>query len=213
MDPSPKSPISCIVADDHALLRKALVELLRHEPDIQVIGEAADGEEVLAQVGRRHPDAVVLDAMMPGLGGVDVCIELAAIAPEVAVVLYTGSGELDLLERALDAGAKGFVLKSGHPSDVARALRVAHAGQVYVDASMAGALLNRRFERPERVLSDREHEVVALLAEGHTTDETAAILFLSPATVRTYAENAMHKLEARNRPHLIAKYVRLGLLG
>lgn len=213
MEPHPKNRISCLVADDHVLLRKALVEVLRQEPDIEVIGEAAGGEEVLAQVARRRPQAVVLDAFMPTLTGIEVCQQLAASDPEVAVVLYTGYDDLDLLERALDAGAKGFVLKSGQPSDVARALRVAHSGQVYVDAAMAGALLHRRFERSDPLLSKREHEVVTLLAEGHTTEETAAILVLSPATVRTYAENAMHKLEARNRPHLIAKYMRLGLLG
>lgn len=212
MDPHPKPPIRCVVADDHVLLRNALVEVLGSEPDIEVVGEAADGEVVLGLVARRRPDVVVVDAHMPLLGGVDVCLQLAAVAPDVKVVVYTGDDDLDLLERALEAGAKGFVLKSGQPLDVARALRVAETGQVYVDASVAGALLQRRFSRQQHVLSKREHEVVALLAEGHTTEETARLLFLSPATVRTYAENAMHKLDARNRPHMIAKYMRLGLL-
>lgn len=212
MDPHHKPPIRCVVADDHALLRQALVEVLRAEPDVEVVGEAADGEEVLGLVARRKPDAVVVDAHMPRLGGVDVCLQLAAVAPDVKVIVFTGYDDLDLLESALEAGAKGFVLKSGQPLDVARALRVAQSGQVYIDASLAGALLQRRFNRQQHVLSKREHEVVALLAEGHTTEETARLLFLSPATVRTYAENAMHKLEARNRAHMIAKYMRLGLL-
>jgi DNA-binding NarL/FixJ family response regulator len=212
VDPHHKPPIRCVVADDHALLRIALVEVLGAEPDIEVVGEAADGEEVLGLVARRRPDVVVVDAHMPLLGGVDVCLQLAAVAPDVKVIVYTGDDDLDLLERALEAGAKGFALKSGQPLDVARAVRVAETGQVYIDASMAGALLQRRFNRQQHVLSKREHEVVALLAEGHTTEQTARLLFLSPATVRTYAENAMHKLEARNRPHMIAKYMRLGLL-
>lgn len=212
MEPHEKTPIRCVIADDHALLRGALYELLRQEPGIEVVGQAGDGEEALRLIEKRRPDAAVVDAHMPLLDGVQVCERLAVEAPEVMVILYTGDEDVQLLERALEAGARGFVLKSAQPTDLARALRVARSGQVYIDAGIAGNLLHRRFERAENVLSKREHEVVALLAEGHTTEEAAEVLFLSPATIRTYAENAMHKLEARNRPHLIAKYMRLGML-
>ncbi len=204
--------ITCVIGDDHPLLRKALGEALRGEPDISIAGEASDGQEVLALVERRRPDVVVIDAHMPRLGGIDVCRRLAEGGSPVRTVFYTGDDDVALLEEALDAGAGGYVLKSGSPREVAQALRMAVDGQVYIDAALAGALLHRRFARPEQLLSKREHEVLRLLAEGCTTEETARSLFLSPATVRTYAENAMHKLEARNRPHLIAKSIRLGLL-
>lgn len=205
-------PITVLVGDDHPLLRKALSEVLRAEGDIQIAGEAQDGEQVLALAERRRPDAVVIDAHMPGLGGIEVCRRLATDAPAVTVVIYTGDDDLGLLEEALEAGARGYVLKTGRPRDVAQALRMACAGGVYIDPALGGALLHRRFVRSEQVLSKREHEVLALLADGCTTEEAAQTLFLSPATVRTYAEKAMHKLEARNRPHLVAKSIRLGLL-
>jgi DNA-binding NarL/FixJ family response regulator len=204
--------LKVVVGDDHPLLRKALSAVLNDEEDIEVAGEARDGEEVLALVARRMPDAVVVDAHMPRLGGLEVCRRLAVEAPGVSVVVYTGDDDLDLLEEALEAGVGGFVLKTGRPHDVAHALRMARTGQVYIDAALAGPLLHRRFVRPEQLLSKREHEVLRLLADGCTTEEAAATLFLSPATVRTYAEKAMHKLEARNRPHLVAKSIRLGLL-
>jgi DNA-binding NarL/FixJ family response regulator len=204
--------ISCVIGDDHAVVRKGLVEYLRAEADIQVLGEAADGAEALALAERRAPDVLVLDVHMARVTGVEVCREVVARGLPTKVVLYTGYDDVELLDEALEAGAAGFVVKSGPPADVARALRFAMAGQIYVDASLAGALVRRRAAPVRRLLSQREEEVLGLLADGCTTDEAAGRLFLSPATVRTYAESAMHKVEARNRAHLVAKSLRMGLL-
>ncbi len=204
--------ISCVIGDDHDLLRKGLAAYLRAEPDIDVVGEAADGVEALAMAERRRPDTIVLDVRMARLGGIDVCRELTRRGLTTLPVLYTGHEDVALLDEALGAGAAGFVVKSGPPADVARALRFAVSGQVYIDSSLAGALIRRRSDPTRTLLSSRESEVLALLAEGCTTDEVAGRLFLSPATVRTHAEHAMHKVDARNRAHLVAKGLRLGLL-
>jgi DNA-binding NarL/FixJ family response regulator len=205
-------PITCVIAEDHVLMRDAIVATLRAEPGIELLGAAADGEALLPLIERRKPDVVIVDAHMPRLDGLAVCKEIAQRFPEVRVIFYTGDEDVDLLETALDAGAKGFVVKSGPPSDLIRALLVAMDGRVYIDASLVNGLLERQGERKRNPFSGRELEVLGLLAEGYTTDQVAQELFLSPATVRSYAESAMHKLDARNRPHLVAKSLRMGLL-
>jgi DNA-binding NarL/FixJ family response regulator len=207
-----QKPITCLIADDHALMRQAVAAYLRAETGIELLGAASDGQGLLELVERRSPDVVIADAHMPRLDGIGVCREVAASFPEVRVILYTGDEEVELLETALEAGASGFVVKSGPPAELLRAMRVAMEGRVYIDSSLVGLLLERRSERTRNPFSGRELEVLGLLAEGHTTDEVARRLFLSPATVRSYAESAMHKLDARNRPHLVAKSLRMGLL-
>lgn len=204
--------ITCAIADDHAVLRRGLAAYLRAEPDIDVIGEAADGAEALAMAQRRHPDVLVLDVLMGATDGIGTCAKIVAAGLPTRVVLYTGCDDLERLEAALEAGAAGYVVKSGPPDELLRAMRTGGTGRVYVDASLAGALIRRR-EAPKRaLLSPREAEVLALLAEGHTTDEAAGRLFLAPSTVRSYTESAMQKVQARNRAHLIAKSLRMGLL-
>jgi DNA-binding NarL/FixJ family response regulator len=207
-----QGPISCLIAEDHELMRQAVAACLREAPAIELVGSAPDGETLLDLIPRRKPDAVITDVHMPGLDGLAVCRVVAERFPQVRVILYTGDDDLDILEEALEAGASGFVVKSGPPSDLVRALRVAMKSQVYIDSTLVGALLARRAEPRRNPFSGRELEVLGLLTEGHTTDQIAAQLFLSPATVRSYAESAMHKLEARNRPHLVAKALRMGLL-
>jgi DNA-binding NarL/FixJ family response regulator len=128
------------------------------------------------------------------------------------VVVYTAFDEIEALDMALAAGAKGYVLKTAPPQELVRAVRMAAAGQQYVDPVLAGRLLEHRGAASARVLSNREAEVLQLLADGLTTEAAGKHLFLSPATVRTYTENAMHKLEARNRVEAVAKALRMGLL-
>lgn len=201
---------TCVIGDDHAMLRTGVTEYLRSVHGIRVVGSAADGEATLALVLRRTPDVLVVDAAMPKMSGLEVCREVVAQAPDVAVIIYTGSDDIDLLEQALGAGARGFVLKNGMPDTLAAAIATVAAGGSHIDPALAGALLARRTAPP--VLSPREAEVLALLADGKTTEETGQTLFLSPATVRTYAESAMRKIEARNRVHLVAKSFRMGIL-
>lgn len=203
--------IQCVVGDDHEALRRGLVAVLEAEHDIKVIGEAHDGRGTLELAERRRPDVTIVDIAMPGVDGIEVCRELSARQLPTAVVLYTGSSDPAILQSALDAGARGFVLKSGPPQDLVRAVRAANAGLTYVDATLGASLISRRRDIAA-ILSTREAEVLQLLADGHTTDSAATALFLSPATVRSYVENGMHKLDARNRVHAVATALRMGLL-
>jgi DNA-binding NarL/FixJ family response regulator len=208
----PPKPVTCLIGEDHALMREALTACLRGTPEVHVLGVAPDGQALLGLIERRRPDIVIADVHMPRLDGIEICRAVAERFPEARVILYTGDEDVDMLETALEAGASGFVVKSGPPTDLLRAIRVAMKGQVYIDSSLVSALLARRGEKRRSPFSGREMEVLGLLAEGWTTNEVAGILYLSPATVRSYAESAMHKLDARNRPHLIAKSLRMGLL-
>jgi DNA-binding NarL/FixJ family response regulator len=203
--------ITCLVGDDHEALRRGLVAVLEAEDDINVIGQARDGREVLELAERRRPDVTIVDIAMPLVDGIEVCRDLAARAVPTSVVLYAGSSEPNDLQSALDAGACGFVLKSGPVQDVVLAVRAASTGLPYIDATLGAALTTRR-KATATLLSAREAEVLQLLADGHTTESAGTALFLSPATVRSYAENAMRKLEARNRVHAVATALRMGLV-
>jgi DNA-binding NarL/FixJ family response regulator len=204
--------IRCVIGDDHETLRRGLVSLFDAEDDLSVIGEAADGRTAMDLTARRKPDVTVLDVRMPQMDGIDFCREAAAQGLATPVVLYTAVDEVDVVQTALDAGARGYVLKSGPPVDLLRAVRAVHEGQVFLDSTLVGGLLERQAARANSLLSPREAEVLQLLANGQTTDEVAGTIFLSPATVRSYAEHAMHKLGARNRVHAVAEALRTGLI-
>lgn len=204
--------ITCLVCDDHEALRRGVVALLETEGDIRVVGQASSGAEALALAERRRPGIVVIDLRMPDLDGVELCRQATELGLPARMVVYTAFDELEALDMALTAGAAGYVLKTAPPQELVRAVRMADAGEQYIDPGLAGRLLARRGQPGARVLSAREAEVLQLLADGLTTADTGRRLFLSPATVRTYTENAMHKLEASNRVEAVAKALRLGLV-
>jgi DNA-binding NarL/FixJ family response regulator len=204
--------IRCLVGDDHEALRAGLVALLDAEEDLNVIGQASNGRELLEMTERRRPDVTVADVGMPTVDGIEFCRAITARPDPPPVVLYTGHAEPAVLQAALDAGARGFVVKSGPPQDLVRAIRAVHAGLPYVDAMLGASLLGRGGAGADTLLSERESQVLQHLAQGLTTDGVAKQLFLSPATVRSYAESAMGKLDARNRVHAVAIALRLGLI-
>jgi DNA-binding NarL/FixJ family response regulator len=206
-----QAEVRCVVGDDHEALRHGLVALLEAEQDLSVVGQAADGRVALELVERRAPDVAVLDVGMPTLDGIEIAEALAARGLSTQVVLYTAHGDPALVERALDAGARGFVLKSGPPQDLVRAVRAVRDGQLYLDALLAARVLEQRSRTPTG-LSERERQVLGHLADGLTTEAVAGTLFLSPGTVRSYAENAARKLDARNRTHAVAVALRRGLI-
>jgi DNA-binding NarL/FixJ family response regulator len=201
--------ITCVIGDDHEALRSGLATLLNAEDDLRVIGQARDGRELLDLAERRRPDVTIADIGMPAIDGIAFCREITARPDPPAVVLYTGTAETSMLQSALDAGARGFVVKSGPPQDLVRAIRTVHAGLPYVDGMLGASLFNRR---TESLLSERETEVLEHLSNGLTTEGVGKELYLSPATVRSYTENAMHKLSASNRVHAVATALRMGLI-
>lgn len=206
-----RETIRCLVVDDHPVLCQGLAGTLAQEDDIEVVGQATDTREGIRLGERRRPHVAVVDIQMPGKGGLELCAELCALERSPHVVLYTAYDDPGLLDAGLEAGASGFVLKSAPTSDVVRAVRAVVAGRSFVDAELTATLLRRR-DRDGAVLSPREAEVLQLLADGLTTDAVGETLFLSPATIRSYAESAMRKLESRNRVHAIATALRKRLI-
>lgn len=206
-------PVRCIVADDHAATRQGAAEILSAQGDIEVVATASDGPEAVHLMQHYRPDVAVIDVLMPGKGGLDVVKDVEENGLETAILIYTGFPDPEVVRACTDAGAKGFVLKSAPAEELLRAVRAVAAGNTYVDQGALDAGPAVEGGNSERsLLSKREREVLQLLANGRTNDETAQEVGLSPATVRTYVENAMHKLKADSRTHAVAVAVRLGLI-
>jgi two-component system response regulator NreC len=210
--------IRVLIADDHGVVRAGLRALLIAEPDLQVIGEAADGEEAVRLAVRRQPDVVVMDISMPGPDGIEATRALAEQAPGVRVLLLTVHEDPALLREALRAGAAGYVIKRAVESELINAIRAAAAGDLYVHPSMTRSLLEEKGPAPANggalaLLTPREIEVLRLIAEGHTNTQIADLLCLSPRTVETHRANVRSKLSLDSRAELVRFATRHGLLG
>lgn len=207
-----RKPVRCIVADDHAATRQGASEILSAQGDIEVLASASDGSEAVHLIGHYRPDLAVIDVLMPGKGGLDVCREVREAGLPTAVLIYTGFPDPEVVRACLEAGARGFVLKSAPAEELLRAVRTVAAGDTYIDHTATRAEAEAPVDGERSLLSKREREVLQLLADGRTNDQAAESVGLSPATVRTYVENAMHKLKADSRTHAVAVAVRLGLI-
>jgi DNA-binding NarL/FixJ family response regulator len=205
------SSTTCIVADDHPAMVEAVAEMLA-ESGLSVVGRARDGEDALAKIEARQPDVALIDVRMPRLGGVDVARRAAASAPNTAIILYTAYGDRALLTEALDAGARGFVLKEAPLTDLARAVELVAQGGTYVDPVLASFLASSRTTEKLRTLTQRERDVLRLLADGHSNEEIGKRLFISPETVRTHVRKAMAKLDADTRTQAVATALRQSLI-
>jgi DNA-binding NarL/FixJ family response regulator len=215
--------IRVVLADDQALLRAGLRVLLDAEDDLEVVGEAEDGAEAIAAVRRLQPDVVVMDIRMPDLDGLAATREIVA-DPELAGVHIVVLTTFDLDEyvfEAIRAGATGFLLKDAEPTELLRAIRLAAAGEALMAPTVTRRLIAEFAARPEhrtvdstalRELTDREREVVALVAGGLSNEEIAAELYISPATARTHVSRARIKLNARDRAQLVVFAYESGLI-
>jgi DNA-binding NarL/FixJ family response regulator len=204
-------PVNCLVADDHPAMRRAVTEILQAN-GVQVIGEAADGEEAITKIEARKPDVALVDIRMPRLSGVEVARRVSRSTPETAVILYSGYGDKALLIEALDAGARGFVLKEAPLIDLHRAIETVAGGGTYVDPVLAGALASAEVAAKLPSLTRRERDVLRLLSDGRSNEEIGKELFISPETVRTHLRKAMDKLEADTRTEAVAKALRQRLI-
>jgi DNA-binding NarL/FixJ family response regulator len=199
------------VADDHPAMLSAIGDVLERH-GIGVVARAADGEEALARIAELKPDVALVDIKMPGLSGIDVTTRAAAVSPDTAVILYTGFGDRSLLSEALDAGARGFVLKEAPLSDLVRAVQLVAAGESYVDPVLAGILVGAQMSRKLPQLTQREREVLHLLADGLTNEQIGKRLTISPETVRTHVRKAMTKLDADTRTQAVATALRQSII-
>jgi two-component system response regulator DesR len=187
--------IRVLVAEDQAMVRGALKALLSMEPDIEVIAEAASGEEAVARAMAERPDVALLDIEMPGGDGISAAGRLRSALPSCRSVILTTFGRPGFLRRAMDAGASGFLLKDSPPGELARAIRRTLQGERVVDPQLALAALSDGVSP----LTERERQVLAATHRGASIPEIARTLFLSEGTVRNHLSAAIQKLYARNR--------------
>jgi DNA-binding NarL/FixJ family response regulator len=205
------SPITCLVADDHPAMVEAICDTLADD-GIDIVGRAVDGEEALAKIQTRKPRVAVVDLRMPRVGGIETARQVARSTPETAVILYTAYGDRALLTEAIDAGARGFVLKEAPLADLVRAVRIVAEGGTYVDPVLAGALATADATAKLPDLTQRERDVLRLLADGMSNEEIGKELFISPETVRTHVRKAMEKLDADTRTQAVATALRQSLI-
>ena len=215
--------IRVVLADDQPLVRAGFRMLLDAEDDIEVVGEAGDGAAAVELVRSLRPDVVLMDIRMPGVDGLEALRRITADDSVSAVkVLVLTTFELDeYVFEALRLGASGFLVKHTQPADLVRAVREVAAGEALLSPSVTRRLIQEFASRPPRpettprsmeVLTEREREVVALVAQGLTNDEIAEELFVSPATARTHVSRAMVKLNARDRAQLVVFAYQSGLV-
>lgn len=196
-----------MIADDHPAVLEAVAEYVALG-GIEVVGRARDGEEALQLIENRKPGVALVDVRMPKLGGIELARRAKRSAPGTSVVLYTGYGDRALLTEALDAGVSGFVLKEAPMDDLLRALRTVAGGGQYVDPVLAGTLAASSVGSALPQLTQRERDVLRLLADGLSNEEIGKRLFISAETVRTHVRKAMDKLDADTRTQAVAKALR-----
>lgn len=212
--------IRVLIADDHAVLRTGLKLLLSAQPDMEVVGEAAEGGEAMAKARALRPDVILMDLTMPGIGGSEATQRIKDENPGIKVLVLTMHDDPSYLRHLLKAGASGYVVKKSADADLLLAIRAAHRGEVFLDSSLAGGLVDevirpsgiRRRRDAYETLSDREREVLKWVARGHTNQEIAEKLFLSVKTVETYRARLAEKLGLRGRAELVRFAMERGLL-
>jgi DNA-binding NarL/FixJ family response regulator len=208
-----------LIADDHAVVRQGLKLLINSQPDMTVVGEAADGAAVLQQAATVEPDIVVMDLSMPGMNGLVATRALKEARPSVDIVALTRHDDETFLQEVLRAGASGYVLKQSNPAEFLQAIRAVAAGGVYLDPAItsrvADGLLTKSSRAREVVptpISERETDVLRLIAMGHSNKEVASRLKISVKTVEVHKANAMKKLGLTGRVDLIRYGVLQGWL-
>jgi DNA-binding NarL/FixJ family response regulator len=212
-------PIRVFLADDHAVIRDGLRALLEAQADLRVVGDAGNGRETVRQVAQLRPDVVVMDIAMPELNGIEATQQIRRDCPATQVVILSVHATSEHIFRALQAGALGYVLKEAAGQEVVGAVRSVQAGRRYLSQRIAETLaadfIRLRQELPARSplesLSAREREILQLVAEGKSSAEIAARLFLSVKTVETYRSRLMEKLGIRDLPGLIRFAIQHGL--
>ena len=200
-----------VVADDHPAMLTAVAETLERA-GVTVVARAGDGRAAVDAIERERPDVAVLDIQMPHVSGIDVARLVSADAAGTAFVFYTAFGDRALLAEALDVGARGFVLKDAPLQDLVRAVERVAGGEAYVDPVLAGILVGATTTSQLPTLTERELEVLRLLADGLANDGIGAELGISTETVRTHIRNAMGKLDADTRTHAVATALRQSLI-
>jgi DNA-binding NarL/FixJ family response regulator len=211
---SDQEPIKVIIVDDHPVVRSGILNMLLVFDDIELVGEAGGGLELVTQLQEIMPDVILMDMVMPGMDGLETTRGVLAQYPEVKIVMLTTFSKGDLVRDALEAGAVGFLTKDTEIDTLADAVRAAHAGQTVLAPQATAALMKTKTRPPElgHDLSKRELEVLALLVEGLSNREIGQRLKISPATVKHHVSARMSKLGAANRAQAAILAIELQLI-
>jgi DNA-binding NarL/FixJ family response regulator len=202
--------ITCLIVDDHEVVREGLRLSLSRAPHIRVLGEASDGASSIEMVERRKPDVVIMDVRMPGMDGLEATKEILKVAPGTAVLIFTAFSERSLLARGLDSGAKGYILKEAPHETLLRAIERLAVGESYIDPALMPAFLSGKDQTD--MLTAREREILQLLADGMSNADVASKLFISQETVKSHVRHILAKLEADTRTHAVAIALRESII-
>ena len=212
--------IRTMIADDHGIVRAGLKLLLERTPDVQVVGEAADGREAVRLAAELDPDVVVMDIAMPLLNGIEATAQICRESSRIGVIILSMHADESYVLRALNAGARGYLLKDSADDDLERAVKSVSAGRPFFSPSVAQSMLadymrlmrERGAQDSYELLTEREREVLQLLAEGKSNKEVAAVLQLSPYTVESHRNNLMQKLNLHNTADIVLYAVRKAII-
>lgn len=219
--PPAKTKIRVLIADDHAILRSGLKLLVNAQADMEVVGEAADGLQAIEIASARKPDVALLDLTMPRAGGMEALRKIRQVCPKTRVVVLTMHDDAAYLRSVLAAGASGYVLKRSVDADLLSSIRAVHKGGTFIDPSLADVLVQdvvaKKYGRSGRtreapILSDRELQVLGLVARGYSSQEIAKQIFVSVKTVETYRSRLAGKLGFRTRSDMVRYAIRMGML-
>jgi DNA-binding NarL/FixJ family response regulator len=212
------SKISILIVDDHAILREGVRALLSAHQDLEVVGEASDGQEAIAAVEKLDPDVVLMDIAMPGLGGIETTIELKKLGRRAKVLILSQYEDREYVRRLLKAGVSGYVLKKSAGSELAGAIRAVHRGGLVLDPEVARVAMAEAGPAvdggsdPYESLTDREKQVLKLVAEGKSNKEVADVLGISVKTAMSHREHVMDKLGVHNRTELVRLAIKRGVI-
>jgi DNA-binding NarL/FixJ family response regulator len=208
--------INVLLADDHSIVRDGLRALLNAEPDLRVIADAANGREALRLARQLRPDVLLMDIAMPDMNGIEATQQIHDLVPSTQVLILSMHSTAEHIFRALNAGARGYLLKDSAGAEVADAVRAVHANRRYLSQKIPSTVLDDYVREHGRMspldrLSKRERQILQLVSEGRSSAEVGAMLFLSPKTVDTYRSRMMQKLEIRDLPGLVKFAIQHGI--
>ena len=211
--------IKILIADDHALVREGVTALLNLHDQFQIVGTAANGQEAVEQAGKLRPDIILMDIAMPGLGGLEATLEIRKAHPDIKILVLSQYDDKEYVSRLFKAGVSGYILKHAVGTDLVSAIRAVHRGEIYVYPAIAAGVVDGYLGRstididdPYESLTDREKQVLKLLAEGYSHKEVAASLDISAKTVMAHQANLCEKLGLRTRAALIKFAIQKGIV-
>ena len=212
--------IKVLIADDHAIVREGLRQLLNGQTDMVVAGEAEDGRQALEKVKSLHPDVILLDIAMPHLSGLEVISLIREAAPKTQVVVLSMHSKETYVQQVLSSGALGYVLKASPSTDILEAIRMAHRNEYFLSSRLKAEVIGKYLKtkrsapalRGYDLLTEREQQVFRLVAQGHSTSRIADILCVSPKTVEKHRTSLMNKLGVHDRLELLKYAIKIGIV-